>query len=197
MPVQSTVWESTSPLIPTSVPDTVQNSLPILSQPNLPPYIESGTLTLETLHLSTSRLKDEEIISENIPDIQASPTLSLTMVPDVPDPDIIQSGSRSSPYSNNLDPTGPMEEREACRFERSSPGSNLGYSGVPSGMTDSDTQPAPHLFLFDHYKQWLGAICMTAGEAGSSTAQLLVYTRALAVDSLGLLTLWNCQTLWI
>ena len=104
MPEQSTVWESTSPLTPTSVPDTVQNSLPILSQPNLSPYIESSTLNLETLHLSTSRLKDEDIIPENIPDIQAFPTLSLPMVPDIPVPDITQPGSHSPPLSKQSGP---------------------------------------------------------------------------------------------
>ena len=52
----------------------------------------------------------------------------------------------------------------------------------PSGMIDSDTQPAPHLLLFDHYQQWLEAVYITAGEAESSTAQLLVHTRALALE---------------
>ena len=59
-------------------------------------------------------------------------------------------------------------------------------------MTDPDPQPSSHLYLFDHYQQWLEAINMTAGETAPSATQLLVNTRALAVESLNLLTKSKC-----
>ena len=114
MPVQSTVGVSTPLLIPTSFPDTVQNSCSILPQPNLSPYIESGALYLEPLHLSTRKLKDEKMIPENIPDTQPFPILSLTMVPNDPVTDMTLPGSHPPSHPNNVGSTEPVKEEQGC-----------------------------------------------------------------------------------